>query len=110
MSALEDELLFHLRASDLPTPVREHLFAKSIGRRWRLDFAWPDVLIGVEVEGGTWVAGRHSRGAGFEQDCEKYNEAAVLGWAILRFTGKMIHSGAALDTITRLLQAKDGSG
>jgi very-short-patch-repair endonuclease len=110
MSTLEDMLVFHLRASKLPEPVREYQFATSIKRRWRFDFAWPDLCIGVEVEGGVYSGGRHTRGAGFEKDCEKYNEAVILGWSVLRFTGSMIHSGIALATITRLMQREAANG
>jgi len=62
----------------------EHRFHPT--RRWRFDFAWPSKKIAVEIEGGTWTGGRHTRGAGFQKDCEKYNAAAVLGWTVLRFT------------------------
>ena len=70
-------------------------------RRWRFDFAIPDLKIAIECEGGTWTNGRHTRGAGFERDCEKYNQAAIDGWRVLRFTGRMIRSGEALQVIER---------
>ena len=72
-------------------------------RRWRLDFAFPDQKLAVEVEGGVWSGGRHSRGAGFEADCEKYNALTLAGWRLLRFTGKPIKSGEALETIMKAL-------
>jgi very-short-patch-repair endonuclease len=67
---------------------REYRF--NTARRWRLDFAIPDYKIGVEVEGGMWVRGRHSRPLGYANDCEKYNSAACLGWTVLRYTSDMI--------------------
>ena len=73
-------------------------------RRWRLDFAFPDKRLAVEVEGGTWIHGRHNRGAGMEKDIEKYNALALAGWRLLRFTGRMIKSGEAIDTIKAALQ------
>ena len=100
MSALEETLLFQIRAAGLPEPEWEYRFCE---RRWRFDFAWPSQQIAVEVEGGTWVQGRHSRGSGFAADCEKYNKAAILGWTVLRFTGDMITSGEALQTIEEVL-------
>lgn len=71
-------------------------------RKWRFDFALPDRLIGVEVEGGTWAQGRHTRGKGYEDDLAKYNAAAVDGWLVLRFTTSMVEREIALDYITRL--------
>ena len=97
MSELEDLLQFQMRVAGVPAPVLEHRFHDV--RKWRMDFAWPDLLIAVEVEGGTWAGGRHTRGAGFEKDCEKYNTAALLGWRVYRFTSSMIKSGRALETI-----------
>lgn len=75
-------------------------------RKWRFDFAWPEMMIAVEIEGGTWAGGRHSRGKGFEKDCEKYNEAAILGWTVLRFTTRQVTSGVAVETFTRALMAR----
>jgi len=78
----------------------------DVTRKWRFDFAWPAQMIAVEVEGGTWSSGRHSRGAGFEADCTKYNEAALLGWLVLRVTPKMIDDNRAVFAIERALKAR----
>ena len=62
-------------------------------RRWTADFATASkrgTLILIECEGGTWSGGRHSRGKGYREDCEKYNAAALLGHVVLRFTGEHI--------------------
>lgn len=88
--------------AQLPTPVTEHRFHPV--RRWRFDLAWPDVKLAVEVEGGTWTGGHHSYGKGFESDCEKYNEATLRGWRVLRVTPGMIDDGRALETIERALR------
>jgi very-short-patch-repair endonuclease len=78
---------------DLPEPVREYRFHPE--RRWRFDFAWPANHVAVEVDGGTWGRGRHSRGRGFAADCEKLNQAALLGWTVLRFTADNMMDGQA---------------
>ncbi len=70
-------------------------------RKWRFDFAVPAIKLGIEVEGGTWKGGRHSRGKGFEDDCEKYNTAVLLGWRILRFTTEMVEDNTAIETIKK---------
>src|ERR1043166_3127491 len=56
-------------------------------RKWRFDFCIPAMMIAVEVEGGVWMGsgGAHNRGKGFLEDIEKYNEATVLGWRLLRY-------------------------
>jgi len=55
-------------------------------RKWRADFAIPSRMILIEIEGGIWSGGRHTRGGGFAGDMEKYNAAAVLGYRLLRYT------------------------
>jgi very-short-patch-repair endonuclease len=47
-------------------------------------------LTAVEIEGGVWRGGRHTTGAGFTRDCEKYLAASALGWMVLRLTPDMI--------------------
>lgn len=95
-------------AKDLPTPEREHLFAKeAMGRKWRFDFAWRQHKVAVEIEGGTWSGGRHNTGSGIQADCEKYNAAIVLGWRVLRFTTNDVNKSPLqmLDTIRAVLQS-----
>lgn len=94
-SELEESLLLQYRAFELPLPEREHRFKP--GRRWSLDFAWPGQRVAVEVEGGVWSEGRHTRGKGFIDDCNKYNEATVMGWKIIRVTSEHIDNGKALE-------------
>jgi hypothetical protein len=82
--------------SGLPVPVAEHKFHEV--RRWRFDWAWPDRKVALEVEGGVFQKGgsRHSRGAGYRNDIEKYNAAAALGWRIVRALPEQIAGGQAL--------------
>lgn len=106
ISALEAKVALLLWAMDqdesLPEVVREYRFHPD--RRWRFDFAFLQVRLAIECEGGTWTRGRHTRGAGFRGDCEKYNEAAILGWRVLRFTAGMIDDArATMDAIARAL-------
>jgi very-short-patch-repair endonuclease len=99
----QHERLFdcQVRALKLPQPVYEFRFMPP--RRFRFDFAWPDNKVAVEVEGGIWNGGRHVRGNGYENDCKKYSEAAILGWKVIRATGKMIKDGTAIELLKRAL-------
>ena len=101
---LEDRLLAQIIADGLPAPYREHKFHSA--RKWRVDFSWPRYNLLVEVEGGSWARGRHTRGAGFEHDCEKYNRATLDGWRVLRFTSGMITSGEAVRTIRQAIETE----
>src|SRR3972149_1467807 len=102
------EIVFagQLSAADYPLDefVTEYQFAKP--RRYRADFCWPDRMVMVEIEGGSWIRGRHSYGPGFENDCRKYNIAEAMGWTVLRFTPHMVKSGEAI-AFMRVLFEKD---
>lgn len=71
-----------LKNLKLPLPIQEYKFHPK--RKWRMDYAWLEQKIALEVEGGVWSQGRHTRGSGFIKDMEKYNEAAVMGFRIIR--------------------------
>ena len=88
-------------------PIAEYPFAKP--RRFRFDFAFPIERVAVELEGGVWSGGRHTRGAGYESDCEKYNLASLLGWRVLRFTSSMLERdpSACISQVKTLLSSSD---
>lgn len=96
---------FHLKALGVPMPEAEVMFAKP--RKWRFDFAWPNLKLAAEIEGGTWgkAKSRHTTGSGFEADCVKYNEAAILGWRVLTFTTKQVENGDAVRTVIRAINS-----
>lgn len=89
-----------LASTGLPMPETEYRFHPS--RKWRFDYAWPDQRIALEVEGGVWTQGRHTRGKGFLGDMDKYNEAAVDGWRILRCQPNALFSRSLLDLLGRI--------
>ena len=60
-------------------------------RRWRFDWANAERKLAIEIEGGVWSGGGHTRGKGYQEDCEKYNAAAAAGWRVLRFTPQMVN-------------------
>jgi very-short-patch-repair endonuclease len=106
-SGLESYLLLSMRASGLPEPEQQFKFCPT--RRWRADFAFPAARLLVEVDGGAYVGGRHTRGAGFEADCEKASTAAALGWRVIRVTGRMVKSGQATALIADALAHSTGA-
>ena len=85
----------------IPEPTQEYKFYAS--RKWRFDFAWLDEYVAVEVEGGIWVRGRHTRGKGYLADMEKYNEAVLLGWKILRYPPDVMESVKVAASIRKLI-------
>lgn len=93
-----------LRSVGLPAPVREHRFHAI--RRWRFDYAWLAEKVALEVEGGVWTGGRHTRGAGFLGDMEKYNAATIAGWRVVRVTPSKLCASATIGMLESLLKSE----
>lgn len=77
--------------------VKEYRFHPT--RKWRFDYAIPTHRIALEVEGGVWTAGRHTRPKGFIEDCNKYNQAALYGWRLFRCTPSDLMTRKTLDLL-----------
>lgn len=100
LSKGEEAFFLHCRAERL-TPEREYHFHPE--RKWRFDFAFPEEKIAIEIEGGIFSGGAHTRGGKFIKDAEKYNSAAVMGWRVLRyFTDQAVRGDAINDVLTIL--------
>lgn len=84
-------------------PIPEFRFDRK--RRWRFDYAWPEQKVALEVEGGVWIQGRHTRGSGFVKDMEKYNRAASLGWLVLKVQPKDLKTPATGNLVLTALNA-----
>ena len=102
MSDLEDLLAQQMQFVGLPVPEREYRFASP--RRYRADFAYPEKKILVEVQGGIYTRGAHSRGTGLERDYEKINLAQLNGFMVFQFSRKMIESGEAITVLEKALK------
>ena len=103
MSKGEDLFFFQCKVYGI-VPHREYRFHSS--RMWRFDAAFPEIKLAIEIEGGSWVNGRHNRGKGMEEDARKYNSAVVRGWRVLRFTTSMVKSGEAIDLVRSFVETK----
>lgn len=87
----------------IPKPISEFRFHPE--RFWRFDFAWVEYRVAVEIEGGIYCRGRHVRPQGFIADCEKYNQAALLGWRVFRFPSDQVKTGDAAAFVKRALMS-----
>lgn len=99
------ELLAKTLLEELKVPFEEE-YRFDLNRKWRLDFAFPQWKIAIEVEGGVWSGGRHTRGIGYEKDCEKYNALAMQGWMLYRFTGGMVEGGEFSEVMKRVIHSR----
>jgi very-short-patch-repair endonuclease len=95
-----ESLLFHalVAKEGIATPDVEHRFHPQ--RKWKFDFAWPEIKVAIEVEG----RGRHQRPGGFVKDCEKYNTAESMGWHIYRWPASYINKSRIEEIVEEVQQ------
>lgn len=76
-------------------------------RRWRFDFAIPEIKVAIEIEGGVYTNGRHTRGLGYEKDCEKYNTAILEGWKVFRITSNLCNNSTVQSIVDYCYSLKE---
>ena len=84
--------------------VKEHVFHWT--RKWRFDYAIPELKVAVEIDGAVWNYGRHNRPEGYINDMEKLNTAASMGWLVLRFTTEDRLKNATLSLINETIRLR----
>lgn len=124
--------------AEAETPASRELVFHPV-RKWRFDLGMQSRRVAVEVEGAIFkgvakamttlaqltaaqqcvtpadfkaikmMGGRHNRGAGMRGDLEKYNEAAAMGWVVIRVMPEMITDGRALTWFERVWNARADS-
>lgn len=72
-------------------------------RKWSADFHLIGRKILVEIEGGLFSGGRHTRGKGYINDMEKYNSATMMGYQVIRFSTKQVTSGKVIQEILKMV-------
>lgn len=100
-SALEDSLAAQIRLANLPSPLRQVRLIPN--RKFLWDFAWKELKLALEVQGGEWKLGAHTSGKGMARDCEKNALAQLEGYRAISVTGSMVRDGRALDLLRRLI-------
>ncbi len=71
------------RAAGLPEPVPEYRWHPV--RKFRAHYALPLHRVLIEIDGGLFINGGHSRGCGRMHDMAKDRAATLLGWRTLRY-------------------------
>jgi very-short-patch-repair endonuclease len=76
---LEPRMARLLQDHGLPPAVFQHIVP---GPGYKIDFAYPDVLLAIEVDGYD----PHGTRKAFDTDRARQNRLVLLGWTMLRFT------------------------
>lgn len=102
--SLKREFLTQWRRLGGPDLEEEYKFHPT--REWRFDFRRG--VVAIELEGGTFSNGAHVRGKGYSKDCQKYNQAQLLGFRVFRFTTDMLTNDPAghLEPVIELMRGQ----
>ena len=88
-------------ASQLKTmglkPTPEYRFHET--RKWRIDVAFPEIKLAVEVDGAV-----HRIKSRFHGDIKKHQALFFMGWRLLRVSTNQVRSGEASVMIRDLIQ------
>jgi hypothetical protein len=83
--------------------ISEYKFHEK--RKWRIDyFISGKIKLAIEIEGGIWISGRHTRPAGFIADIEKYNSMTELGIYLYRLTYQNLCNADTIFKIKKLVK------
>lgn len=74
-------------------------------RKFRFDYAHLKMRIAVEMEGGIYQGTGHAKIGRYLSDMEKYNDAILRGWLLLRYAYGQEDKIA--DDIKRALQKRE---
>lgn len=85
-SPAETELLHEMRRQGLPEPVLQFEVVLDNGQRYLIDFVWPIMGKGVEVDG----LDAHSGAEALERDLQRQNALMNAGIELRRFTAREV--------------------
>lgn len=87
-SWLERRFIRKLKGTKIPPYQREY---PALAAKYFIDFAWPDVCLGVEVHGEKW----HKRRQRWPQDLARHNDITSAGWTMLHYAWEQIRDDGA---------------
>jgi hypothetical protein len=97
-----------LNLINLPEHEKELMFHPI--RKWRFDYAWSELKIALEIHGGIYTNGRHTKGKGFTEDKVKINSAQLLGWLVIEATTEHVKNGQMLEWVTEAIAFRGNNG
>ena len=85
----DESFLQVLKQLNLPVPHKEYRYARK--RKFRVDFAYPEIRMGIEIDGGIFNKKAHGSITGILNDIDRNNTAAMEGWTMIRIPSSHIH-------------------
>ena len=101
LTKLEQKMFRTLSSMDIPQDLFAQYQVKVPGeaRPYAIDFAYPQIGVGVEVDGAIW----HDREDFKQRDLQRDQKLANVGWRVLRFNEDSVNENidAVRDTIIK---------
>ncbi|HSP37676.1 MAG TPA: DUF559 domain-containing protein [Frankiaceae bacterium] len=96
------------RSADLPVPVCQYEVTADGVWIARVEFAWPEARLVVEIDGFAW----HSSKVAMQKDYERSRRLFHAGWDVLRFTADDLRTGpvAVAAEVRQALEARGFAG
>lgn len=103
---MDKTLLRLIDELNLPSPQKE--YKPGTVRKYKLDYAWPDIKVGIELNGGIFMKkGGHNSISGLLRDYERMNYLQILGWLIIQFDPSMMRNDLYVkEVITKALRSR----
>ncbi|MGI9022004.1 MAG: type IV toxin-antitoxin system AbiEi family antitoxin domain-containing protein [Acidimicrobiales bacterium] len=107
-SVLEARMLRLCRQQGLPEPVCQHEVRSGARLVGRIDFAYVDHLVAIELDGYE----SHSSLDAFRRDRARQNDLVAMGWTVLRFTWDDVthHPARVAHSVLSVLRAQSNTG
>lgn len=88
-SHLEEKFIF-LWEQKYPHIILDREVKLIPNRRFRFDFVHSDSKVAIEINGGNWGRGRHTRASALDSEYAKINLAQLEGWEVYLLSGDML--------------------
>lgn len=100
-SPAEAVILLEMKRHGIPEPSPQWEVVTPSGRRYLVDFGWPDFMKGVEIDG----LDAHSGSENLERDLIRQNDLMDAGVELRRFTARRVRNDpeAVVEEIRRFL-------
>jgi hypothetical protein len=94
-----DEFCHYVKLQTGISLVTEYRF--DMVRKWKFDYANEELKLAIEQEGGIYRkgGGAHSSPAGILRDMEKYTQASIQGWTLIRRTPQQMQTQETINLI-----------
>ncbi|CAM4154472.1 hypothetical protein MB901379_01107 [Mycobacterium basiliense] len=99
-SPMESEARLVMLDGGLPPPALQYQLVDTLGRTWRLDFAWPECRVAAEYDGVDW----HSGPDAFRRDRRRSAALQDLAWVVVPIIAEDVRCRPA--ELVRRLEAR----